>query len=98
MALIGNVNPGPGLQARSDLDPQIGMCNPCVAAAKQAVTDGLPQIPPVHAAVTQVPRLQMMALPGGQTIPAVFACPVCWDHIATERGSSLLSGNGLGLP
>jgi hypothetical protein len=98
MTLIKGTDPGPEIQAKANMDAPLGWCNSCVGNAKQAVADG-ETVPDVNAAVTLVPKMQMMEVPGtgGQTVPAVATIPSCWECITVTRQTGLLPGTA-GFP
>jgi hypothetical protein len=96
MPLIKGTDPGPQIQNVANLNVPLGWCNSCVGTAKQAVADGSPP-PGVNAAVTLVPKMQMMQIPGGQMVPAVTTVPSCWECITVTHQSGLLPGTA-GFP
>ena len=96
MPLIKGTDPGAEIQARANAEAPLGWCNSCVGNAKQAVADGAP-VPAINAAVTLVPKMQMMQMPTGQTVPAVTTIPSCYECIVVQRSSGLLPGSA-GFP
>lgn len=82
-------DPGPALQAQADKLVPLGWCSVCVGGAKQAMKDGgTPDA--IHAAVIEVPRGQMVNIPGVGVTPAVLPAGVCWEHLAATPASGLL--------
>jgi hypothetical protein len=98
MPLIKGTDPGAEVQAKANADYPLGWCNSCVGKAKQAVADGHPP-PGINGAVTLVPRLQMMGMPGGmgQQVPAVATIPSCYECITVQSNSGLVPGTA-GFP
>ena len=77
-------------QAAADRLVPLGWCSQCVAEAKMAELAGAEPVP-VRAAVTAIPSVQQVPVPGQGSAMAVVPLPACWEHITVQRGSSLLS-------
>ena len=85
-------DPGPALQAEAEKRLPLGWCNFCVGRAKEALAEGR-EPGPVKAAVTTIPRVQMMPMAElGGSVPAVFTIPACWDDLGAQKASKLLQG------
>lgn len=85
-------DPGPAIQAEAEKRLPLGWCNFCVGRAKEALAEGR-EPEPVRAAVTMIPRLQMMSVRGlGGSVPAIFTIGACWDDLGASKSSSLLQG------